>query len=256
MLFKFIKAVRGLILMIYFSRIINPSKLLRKKKVVIIGAAASAFQKENGTYIDSLDFIIRLNKSFHTWNRHNIKYLGSKTNMLIHNFYENTDSGGGGPLDFDLFNKHEVQYVVQPRNNREGWHMVFNFYKKYLSRARVYVFPRSIYRTIDNCFKPLKPTMGFCALYTVLNSQCSEVFITGFTFFKKPYAKGYRDQLLDLNANENYIKEQGQHDPDLEYRLFKQLLLEQDRTLISVDQELYEILKADNYEGIQRLGIK
>jgi hypothetical protein len=74
------------------------------------------------------------------------------------------------------------------------------------------------------------------------------VFITGFTFFKTPYADGYRDNIRDINANKNHILNQGFHNPDLEYDNFLKLLQETPNKNIIVDKKLYDILNYDSPE--------
>jgi len=94
--------------------------------------------------------------------------------------------------------------------------------------------------------KNLKPTVGFTALVSALESECEELFITGFTFFKTPYAKGYRDHLIDLGENKKHFKKQGIHDADLEYKLFKTYLKDSKCKLVTLDNKLTQIL--DNPE--------
>lgn len=256
MLRKVLRAVCGLFLAILYVRIFNPVRYFKGKRVAVIGAAASSFDKEHGGYIDDFDFVIRLNKALVTWSPANEKFIGTKADILIHNFYENIDRGGGGQLDFEIFRRFNVRYVIQPRNNTEGLRQVFNFYKKYLKPVTIYLVPKPLYSKLSKLFHPLKPTMGFCALYFTLTSQCKEVFITGITFFKRPYAVGYRDHLLDMDANRRHIEQQRQHDPELEFRLFKSLLLQATSATISVDSELYHILNHDSFVGLSKIQCK
>jgi hypothetical protein len=242
------KAIAALLMMPFFVRIFNYKNLFNGKRIAIVGAADSVMIEANGAYIDTFDFVIRINKSIITRTDLLRPFVGTKSNILFHSFYENTDRGGGGPLDFALFDKSEVQYIVQPRNNLEGWRVVFNFYKKYLIKRKVFVFSNLNYNKLYKLFKPLKPTIGFCAIYAALSSPCNEVFITGFTFFKTPYSQGYRDHLLDMNANEKHIKEQGQHSPDLEFELFKAAIHDSPVAKIIVDKKLYEILKSEDFQ--------
>lgn len=64
------------------------------------------------------------------------------------------------------------------------------------------------------------PKVGFTALNIILNSKCKEAYITGFTFFKTPYTADYRSQLTSMKANQEHIKNQGLHNPDLELTQF------------------------------------
>ena len=73
-------------------------------------------------------------------------------------------------------------------------------------------------------FRGLRPTMGYSAIANVLSAPCKEIYITGFTFFKTPYAAGYRDDLVDMDANKKHIAAQGIHSPEIEFAEFLKML--------------------------------
>src|SRR5690348_8693302 len=120
MVVKIYKAFLGLLIMPFRVRIFRPDRVFRNKRVAIVGPADSAYQQENGAFIDGFDYVIRLNKALVTWNKDNEKYLGRRTDILLHNFHENMDSGGGGPLDWTLFKRFGVRYLIQPRFDKDG----------------------------------------------------------------------------------------------------------------------------------------
>ena len=195
-----------------------------------------------------------MNKALVTWNAENEKFLGSRTDILVHNFHENMNSGGGGPLDLNLFKKFGVQYLIQPRFDKKGFHWIFNYFKKYLNTGdNIYILAYSYSKKISGWFGNYHPTRGFYVLYSALAASCEEVFITGFTFFKTPYAKGYRDNIRDLKENNNHIRNQGFHNPDLEYENFIKLLHKTPCKKIVVDEKLYEILKYDSPEVLRKV---
>jgi hypothetical protein len=253
---KWIKAILGLLIMPFKIRIFKPSKIYYGKKVAVVGPADSAFDHENGNVIDNYDYVIRLNKTLVTWNPENEKYLGSKTDILIHNFYENVDSGGGGPLDWKLFKKFGVKYLIQPRYDKKGWRLMFNYFKKYLNtKESIYVFPKKLFNSITRSFGSYHPTRGYYALHSVLSVQCEEILITGFTFFKTPYAKGYRDNVRDMKANQKHIENQGLHDVEKEYLNILDLIEKASAKNIFVDQKLYSIIESDNLELAKKLKV-
>lgn len=243
---KLVKAFIGLLIMPFRIRLFRPNRFFNNKRVAIVGPADSAFAQENGSIIDNYDYIIRLNKALVSWNPSNEKYLGTKTDILFHSFYENMDTGGGGPLDWRIFKKFGVKFLIQPRFDKKGWRLMFNYFKKYLNtRESIYVFPKNYYQDIIKLFGAYHPTRGFYALNATLASQCKEVFITGFTFFKTPYAEGYRDNIRDMSANKKHIQGQGLHDIDVEYNNFLRLMEKTTIQNIKVDQKLYAILEND-----------
>lgn len=202
----------------------------------------------NGKKIDSFDYVVRINKAPGTWNPENEKFLGSKTDLWFHSFFENKVSGGG-PLSQEIFDARRISKVINPRTTFDAYRRTFNYFRKHgkPKNTKIYHLPNHFYQRMDERFpEDLKPTVGFTALVSALESACEELFITGFTFFKTPYAKGYRDQLIDLKENKKHFKKQGIHDADLEYSLFKDYLNNSKCKRVSFDNKLTQIL--DNSE--------
>ncbi|MHA7101788.1 glycosyltransferase family 29 protein [Roseivirga pacifica] len=251
---RILNAILGLLIMPFKVRIFRPEKIFKGKRVAIIGAADSAFDTENGAYIDGFDYVVRVNKSLITWNKENEKYLGTKCDVLIHNFHENMDRGGAGKIDWDVFRNFGLKFLVQPRFDKDGWRSMFNYFKKYLNyRDPIFILPNKYYRNITRLFHDYHPTKGFCALYCALNSECKEVFITGFTFFKTPYAKGYRDNIRDVESNRNHIASQGLHDINMEFNNFLKTLKTARVKTIRVDTQLHRILTREGYETVNKV---
>lgn len=219
---------------------------LKGKRIAIIGPADSVFKEKRGKYIDQFDFVVRINKSPIVIQENLFpEYLGQKTDILFHSFYENPKSGGG-PLDFDLFLSLGIRYVINPMTGYWGLKFSHNFYKKYLRGESVFRVPFRLYKGLLKTFSPHRPTTGFYALKFVLESDFSELYISGFTFFKTPYVSGYRDHVREVDANKVFMKQENQHNPDLEFRQFL-LLLEKHRfKRIILDSTLKEIIESDS----------
>lgn len=242
---RILRAFRGLFVMFLRVRFINIKGLFAHKRVAIVGAASSVFDEPRGKYIDGFDVVIRLNKAPYMLSPEKEAWLGSKTDLLFHSFYEN-DFSGGGRLDFDLYDRLGIQYVINPKYTFDAIRSVFNFYKKYFSRRSVYLPKRKVYKELGEKCKPYVPTMGLCALYYVLTSQCKECYITGFTFFRTSYADGYRDAMKTAEQSRAHIQSAGLHDPELEFTVFKDLYKSaKDRIEIFTDRQLAEILKQE-----------
>ncbi len=205
--------------MFFSIKIFRPVDVFKGRRIAVVGAADSAFEKENGAYIDSFDIIVRVNKAPHSWSPEKAKFIGSRTDVLFHSFYENADSGGG-PIDFELYEQQGIKYIVNPNNNLKGLRVHLNYFKRKLNDHVTYLLPKNFYKQMTRNFGAWTPTVGYSGLYSVLHSGCSEIYITGFTFFKTPYANDYRDHLQNLNNNNEHIKNQGLHNPDLEFKEF------------------------------------
>jgi hypothetical protein len=241
---KLYKAFVGLLLMIRYKKLFDPS-LLAGKRVAIVGPASSAYQTNRGDFIDGFDFVIRINKAPILLKKGTAKAdVGSKTDILFHSFIENEFSGGGA-LDFALYDELGIRYVINPIPTYFGNRVTFNFYKKYLLNRVVYHLPKAPYMDAIKAFGKYRPTTGFCALKMAIESDCSELFITGFTFFKTAYGDGYRDSLKDVQKNIQYINESNIHSPDIEYTEFTRMLKENKNKRIFTDHTLRQILQQD-----------
>ncbi|MBL6444763.1 glycosyltransferase family 29 protein [Fulvivirga sp. 29W222] len=238
---KYLKALYGLWLYWRFNKKINYSKLVKNKRVAIIGAANSALNTNLGDYIDEFDFVIRINKAPRLiYEGTHASDIGRKTDILFHSFYENEKSGGG-PLDFNLFDKLGIKYVINPVATFSGSRVTYNFYKKYLLPKVTYSVQRDDYNKVVQGLNGNKPTIGFCALMLTLLSDCKEVYVTGFTFFKTPFAKGYRDEVQQPEQVRKLINTEGHHDVDLEFENFKQIYREYPQ--LKLDLALQDILR-------------
>ena len=147
MIKKVIRAAKGAALLPRYTKILDPAKIFAGKRVAIVGPAQSLFKEANGSYIDQFDYVIRINKAPYSLTDERAPHQGTRTDILFHSFYENNETGGG-PLDFALYHKKKIRYVVNPRNNLVGWRMTFNFYKKYLQKEVTYLLPAELYRYI------------------------------------------------------------------------------------------------------------
>ncbi len=247
---KLFSAVKGLFLTASYTKKFDMD-MFTGKRIAIIGAANSAYNTNRGSFIDSFDFVVRVNKApLLLKEGKGAKDIGTKLDVLFHSFFEN-DYSGGGPLDFALYDKLGVRYVINPIPTYFGYRVTFNFYKKYLLKRKVYTLDAAPYKEMIKAFGRYRPTTGFCALHAVLESNFGELFITGFTFFKTAYADGYRDPMKEAAQAKQYIKDSNIHNPDIEYEEFKKLLKKNSFKKIEMDETLKQILQNDpSYQGV------
>ena len=238
---RLIKAVKGLMLALLNMRVVD-LRSFQSKRIAIVGPASSAFNTGKGSYIDGFDLVVRINKSAMTVDsaKHE-NDIGRRTDVLFHCFVENLQSGGG-PLDFDLYDRLGIRYVINPRNEWTGLRNSFNFYKKYLRQAKTYLLPRSLYVRIRQPLGGYRPTTGYSALCALMESEFTELYITGFTFFKTAYGVGYRDEMKESKQALSFIKGAGWHNPEYEFQEFKRLLQKNAHKKVITDQELTNIL--------------
>lgn len=239
---RLLNTLKALYIGINSTKIFKPSKVLKNKSVVVIGAADSAFEEKNGNFINSFDYAIRINKAPHSLSAEKKPFIGYKTDILFHSFYENNESGGG-PIDFNLYKQQGLKYLVNPNHSANGLRTHLTYFKRNLSNRVTYLLPRTFYKKMVKDFGSWIPTIGYSALYTVLNANCKEVYITGFTFFKTPYADDYRDHFKDIDVNNSFIEKQGIHNPDLELQEFITTLDKSNASKVRLDKALENIVK-------------
>ncbi|KHL68552.1 hypothetical protein SF06_27000 [Pseudomonas flexibilis] len=76
-----------------------------------------------------------------------------------------------------------------------------------------------------------------------MRSDFKELHITGFTFFKTAYADGYRDEYKSSSEAISLATGSGNHDPDDELRIFKEIYLSfKDSKCIYLDSALQQLM--------------
>lgn len=247
---RWLHALRGLWFYLRYYSVFDRGSL-KGKRIAVVGPADSTNDRGLGPFIDSFDVVIRINKApFQIRDGVRPRDIGTKTDILFHSFFEN-DFSGGGSLDFRLFDQLGIQQVINPIPTFFGKRTTFNFYKKYRLARRIYTLPRAWFDDLTaRAFGPFRPTTGFCALMTALESPFATLFIAGFTFFKTPYADGYRDSLKDVETNRKYIQDSNQHSPELEYQQFIRLLRKHLSKSILVDEALGQLLTREGVEVV------
>jgi len=236
---KVLNALRGLYLMAGNVKLF-PRKMLRQKRIAIVGPASSAYGTQLGNHIDNYDIVVRINKApLLIRDGKGTEDIGTKTDILFHSFFENEYSGGGA-LDLDLYHKLGIKYIVNPIPTYFGHRVTFNFFKKYLVKQTIFTLPLGAYQREAKRFGKYRQTTGFCALKYLMDSDFSELYITGFTFFRTAYADGYRDAMRSKEATQQYIEKMKIHNPDIDefVRIYH---LNKDKNIV-LDQELEELV--------------
>ncbi|MGG7036308.1 MAG: glycosyltransferase family 29 protein [Flavobacterium sp.] len=192
------------------------------KRVAIIGPADSALKEKAGGYIDGFDIVIRINKSIDMVNVYS-EYIGSKTTFLFHGLDE-TPKTGCGNIETELWKKYGVNGIFYPLNEKRFQANLNNCLLKNKGVLPLFQIDEVFYNKLRSDISNFTPTTGFAALYILLHSQCSELYISGFTFFKTPHQRGYRNDLANHHEARKLMKEYGNHNPDIEFEVFKNLI--------------------------------
>lgn len=203
--------------------------ILKNKRIAIVGPADSALNTGRGDYIDNFDLVVRINQGYKLLKDDAlIEDIGSRTDILFHNLAEREREGKDEVFYYDDLKKQSLKYIIG--NLRAvKWSadniIISDFLEKYKDEIddHLIILDKSNYERVYNYLNKRKPTRGFVALYNIINSGASEIFITGFTFFQTQYISGYRDYTSKSKQIERFDNSNDSHDPDTEFQAFKEL---------------------------------
>lgn len=242
---KAISYVKGLNLLARHFKVFDFT-LLKGKRIALVGPADSAFNTNMGGFIDEFDFVVRVNRAPYLVNTGKYaKDIGTRTDILYHSFFEN-DESGGGILDLDMYRKHGLKYLINPRNSKLGYQTTLVFFRKYKLPQSVFTLPKRLHTAICKPLGNSRPTIGFMALMSLIEADFSELYITGFTFYRTDFGAGYRDHIQNKDDAKAYIKDMGIHEIELEFQSFlKKLLMTKSKNVI-LDPILTRIIEDEN----------
>ncbi|MGV0923052.1 glycosyltransferase family 29 protein [Empedobacter tilapiae] len=211
------------------------------KRVAIVGGADSVFNEKFGEYIDSFDVVVRINKGVEVIEQQK-EYVGTKTDVLFHAFYERVNDKGSSPITPLLWKKNSVRTIIFSHNfdcsdysKRNFTDILFKTKGSLkFSQVKKYLYDKNM-----KGIAPYSPTTGFIAINTIFNCLPKEIYITGITFFKTPHQKDYRN--TPYKSWEKLFKNgSSKHNPEAEYEYVKKLYLK-NKYLIKPDKILKDI---------------
>lgn len=216
-------------------------KWFENKSVAIIGGADSVLQEPLGSYIDSFDVVVRINKGVEVINTQH-EYVGKRTDVLFHCLFEDVKNGGS-PITPELWKEHNVEQLIFSHNikySSSAFNYFRNFLKKTQKNIKISQIPKFLFFKNKKITKPLGPTTGFIAINTIFNCSPNEIYLTGITFFKTPHNRSYRN--VDLKDLDKY-KMHDFHNVEAEYQHIKKLY--NSSKIIKPDHVLEEIFRTN-----------
>lgn len=231
----------------YASKLIEPfdKSIFENRRVAIVGGADSVLKEKNGKLIDEYDIVVRINKGVEVIETQK-EYVGAKTDVLFHAFFDNANDPGKSPITTELWLKHNVKQIIYSNNHKvavDGMYNFLNFVRKTNAKLKCMEVPQELYKKNIQAIRPYWPTTGFIAINTVYNCKPKELFITGVTFFKTPHNSAYRKESIEI-FQKMFKEEPGKHNPDAEYKYVKKIYNEM-KGVIKVDDTLKKILETN-----------
>lgn len=214
------------------------SEFLAGKKVVLVGPAPTMIGSKQGTVIDQYDVVVRIKKVLSQF-EHLKEDIGCRTDVLYS--WLDREPSSNGKIDFDAITRDSVKFVCCPYP--EGVWFSDPDIKAFLNmnhgRFKFHAIDKDYYLNVENKIKT-RPNSGIGAILDLLRHDVSELYITGFTFFKGGYIKEY--ELLNEQQAMKKMNYVGVHSQPPQIELMKEIVKEDAR--VRVDAILAEIISS------------
>jgi hypothetical protein len=209
---------------------------LKDKRLVIVAPSKAVLETMQAEYIDSYDYVVRLNKSLPI-PRHLQQFIGSRTDILYNNM-NITDFPGENQLDMVFLKKH-LQYLCCPYPEIHPFAVDINRFKYANRKSKIpfHCIDTKYYNKIVTGINTRMNT-GIGAILDLLSYDIKELYITGFTFFMDGHYKEYRDAPLALI--QSHVNNGSIHSQEPQITLLRKLVLDDNR--ITLDNTLEGIL--------------
>lgn len=210
-------------------------EFLKGKRVILVGPAAYLETMQMGPIIDSYDIVARVKKGFPVPERL-INEYGAKTHVIYSNLKYATKKDTNGvqfyqnnfePSHQSLMIDKGISYIVcpYPTDYRHFKDFMNQFCAVYRIADKI---PVATWKNKYNKFNELRellgghdPTILMAALYDLIDSEATEIFITGFSFRTDGYYTEYKTASQDISTKNKTIGANKVHDMTREMDLFK-----------------------------------
>lgn len=207
---------------------------LSGKKVCIVGPAPGIVGSGQKDIIDSYDVVVRMNRSIPI-PVERISDVGSRTDIYYHCM--STDPMNGGPIDFQYL-QNNIKFISSPYPKIAPFDRdIIMFNQMNQDRLKFHIIDEKMFLEFSNKMDT-RPNTGISAIIDLLSFDITELYITGFTFFKGGYDKTYRDQTEEQVMNHMGRYNVHKIEPQIEY--LRELFIS-DKRLVG-DEKLMEIL--------------
>lgn len=214
----------------------DATNFFKNKKVVLIGPCVNSTQ-ELEMRIREADVLALVNKGHRHENVRKWSKLAPET-VLFH-CLQFDEAGGGGMINgFDLRGKG-ISEVFMPLAGSRFDQNLANFHKSNVALLQLHKIDLRDYEKLQASIDGFIPNTGFAAIWTIVAGNCRALHVAGFSFMRTPYGEIYRDQFQTVDDVVKLIERSGNHNPDLDFRSFRELHA---MGHITVDDTLEQIL--------------
>jgi len=179
------------------------AKLVKGKRVVIVGPAKSVLQYRQHDVIEGFDLVVRLNKSLPV--PESLKpSIGERTDILYNNC-NISDFPGENILNVNFMIGNGVRYLRCPYPPLPDFAADIRRFQMH-NRGKLPFghIDTAYYRSIVKKMRT-RPYTGMCAILDLLRHDIDSLYVTGLDFYQGGYYKAYRtisnEKILNLRKN-------------------------------------------------------
>lgn len=210
---------------------------VRGKRIAVVGPASSISGTGQKDYIDGFDIVMRFNSAIPISDGSK-NDIGTRTDILCNCLEEHPISGGH--IDPLLWKNNGVSWVLCPYP-RELWYVgpnVNRFESLNKGMLNLQCTDVPFFNGLESKLGT-RPNSGFLGILYLLSFDVNEVYVTGITFGRGGYHKGYKD---DISAEQyNKLANSHIHQQKPQEKIFSEIFKNESR--LSVDVTLKEILE-------------
>ena len=239
------------------SRHFVDDRFFRGRRTIVVGPADSALDYMDGSRIDGFDIVVRINSSQRLLPQHGSS-IGFRTDVLAHSLCEDGPRGTG-KIDVRLLAQQQTKLLRCPLPNADRWvpHLRLRGRLRQVNWSGLGWDPVEVRLTRPRRYGELSallggraPTAGLATLDYLIGARCSELHVTGFTFFKSAYLRGYKPG-VDSREDAEAWSAASKHDTEREAAVFSGLVASArtDGADIRLDDALNDMLLEHAHQG-------
>lgn len=191
------------------------------KTVVVIGPGEGP-TKELEAAVSVADICVLINKGYRSG--HFFSLAKKTKEVILFHCLNEDEERGGGLLDEEILTQINVQKIIYPLSEKKLYHHYLSASQKLRKDFKIISIKKAWYDQIVHRLDGYRPNTGFTALALLMQSNCQNLYIHGFTFFRTPYQSQYRSNLPKISDAISVVESGGNHNPDKDLLLFKELM--------------------------------
>ena len=221
-------------------------KYLEGKSVALVGPAEYLTKLDTGSYIDSHDVVVRINRGMELIDSYS-NSIGERTDILYNCLIESPDNGG--IIDIKNLKNNNVTWISTIPGSDINGTCSSNKLHQMVKKYTVFKINRNFLFHVMHCKDysfvnqkiNCRANTGFAAIYDLLNHGISKLYLTGFSFYLDNFISGYKKGCTrDEKTFAEQCFESKRHKQEPQWNYLKETTLASN--VIEVDPILREIL--------------